>query len=400
MALVVGTAGSTAWAGPIDDLTAWLAKPADQRGEIDTQAFAKQPLTKAQAKQAADALWAERVARLKPQRQAEWQGKSITLDGKTMKFEYRVLGDKPATGRSLYISLHGGGSAPAKVNDQQWQNQIKLYTPAEGVYLAPRAPTDAWNMWHQDHIDPMFDRIIQDAVLFEGVNPDKVYVMGYSAGGDGVYQLAPRMADRWAAASMMAGHPGDASALSLRNLPFSIQVGANDAAYDRNKLGAEWGKKLDELRKQDPKGYDHFTEIHANKPHWMDREDAKAVPWMAKYTRNTRPERVVWVQDDVTHASFYWLAAPKDEQKAGVTMIAHVSGQTIEFEKGTTAHAVVLQLDDAIVDLDKPVKVVFQGKAIFDGMVQRRVGDLARSLEGRGDERLEFSAQVEAVLAK
>jgi dienelactone hydrolase len=27
------------------------------------------------------------------------------------------------------------------------------------------------------------------------VNPNKVYVMGYSAGGDGVWRLAPRMAD-------------------------------------------------------------------------------------------------------------------------------------------------------------------------------------------------------------
>ena len=41
-------------------------------------------------------------------------------------------------------------------------------------------------------------------------------VVGYSAGGDGVYQLAPRMADSWAAAAMMAGHPNGVSPLSLR----------------------------------------------------------------------------------------------------------------------------------------------------------------------------------------
>jgi poly(3-hydroxybutyrate) depolymerase len=49
--------------------------------------------------------------------------------------------------------------------------------------------------------------------------------MGYSAGGDGVFQIAPRMADHWAAAAMMAGHPGDAAALNLRNLPFTIFMG-------------------------------------------------------------------------------------------------------------------------------------------------------------------------------
>ena len=42
-------------------------------------------------------------------------------------------------------------------------------------------------------------------IAFYGVDSDRVYLMGYSAGGDGVYQVAPRMADRFAAAAMMAG---------------------------------------------------------------------------------------------------------------------------------------------------------------------------------------------------
>ena len=77
-----------------------------------------------------------------------------------MKFEYKIFGEKPKGGRSLYLSLHGGGGAPTRVNDRQWRNQIRLYQPKEGVYLAPRAPTDTWNLWHQAHIDPMLDRLI------------------------------------------------------------------------------------------------------------------------------------------------------------------------------------------------------------------------------------------------
>ena len=57
--------------------------------------------------------------------------------------------------------MHGGGGAPAEVNDKQWQNQISLYQPAEGIYMAPRAPTDTWNLWHQDHIDVFFALFIQ-----------------------------------------------------------------------------------------------------------------------------------------------------------------------------------------------------------------------------------------------
>ncbi len=227
-----------------------------------------------------------------------------------MPFAYKIFGEKPKEGRSLFISMHGGGGAPARVNDQQYENQKRLYSPEEGVYLAPRAPSNTWDLWHQSHIDGFFERLIEDMVVFEGVDRDRVYLMGYSAGGDGVYQVAPRMADRFAAASMMAGHPNESSPLGLRNLPFALHVGANDSAYNRNKVAREYGDKLDELRKADPTGYEHLVEIHPGRAHWMNLEDASAVPWMAKFRRNPVPKKVVWNQDDVTHDQFYWLAVP------------------------------------------------------------------------------------------
>ena len=120
---------------------------------------------------------------------AELEGKSLSLGGKSMRWLKKTFGEAPPEGHSLWISMHGGGGTTAEVNDGQWQNQIRLYQPAEGIYVAPRAPTDAWNLWHEAHIDPMFQRLIEDYVALRGVNPNKIYLMGYSAGGDGVWQL-------------------------------------------------------------------------------------------------------------------------------------------------------------------------------------------------------------------
>jgi poly(3-hydroxybutyrate) depolymerase len=39
------------------------------------------------------------------------------------------------------------------------------------------------------------------------IDLNKVFITGYSAGGDGVYQMAPRLADHLAGGAMMAGHP-------------------------------------------------------------------------------------------------------------------------------------------------------------------------------------------------
>ena len=66
----------------------------------------------------------------------------------------------------------------ARVNDQQWKHQIKLYTLEEGIYIALEPPTNTWNLWHQGHIDDLFDRLIETFVATEGVDPNRVYSWG------------------------------------------------------------------------------------------------------------------------------------------------------------------------------------------------------------------------------
>jgi hypothetical protein len=279
------------------------------------------------------------------------------------------------------------------VNDQQWRNQAGLYQPAEGIYVAPRAPTDTWNLWHEAHIDALFDRLIENHVALRGVNPDKVYVLGYSAGGDGVWQLAPRMADRWAAAAMMAGHPNEASLLGLRNLPFALFVGGNDAAYDRNQVVAARAEELGRLHAADPKGYVHFARVYPGLPHWMDRKDAEALPWMAGHTRRVWPDKVVWFQDDVTHPRFYWLGVPAAEAKAGRRIEASVAGRIITLT-GDVSRGTTVFLSDELLDLDAPLEIRVNSTSVFKGRVQRDAALLRAELAARADPRAAATARV------
>ncbi len=355
-------------------------------------------LTRAEATAALNAAVKSIADRTRTERAAELKSGVLAIDGARMPIWATQFGAKSKDGtRPLWISMHGGGGAPAQVNDQQWDNQKHLYEPAEGVYVAPRAPSNEWNLWHQAPVDQLFDRLIEDLVICERVDPDRVYLMGYSAGGDGVYQLAPRMADRFAAASMMAGHPNDARPEGLRNLPFAIHVGGNDGAFDRNKVAAQWGVMLDALAQSDPGAYVHQVEVHAGKGHWMDREDASAVPWMAKYTRNARPQKVVWVQDDVTHPRFYWLAV--DEPKQGQRIVAERQGQEINILDAPPALALRILLDDAMLDLDKDVRVTQQGKELFVGRVPRSKAVIERTLQDRYDPKAAFTAEVKVITA-
>jgi len=383
----------------VAQLKKYLETEDEKRPALDKQEFAGVALTREHAEEARRLLCADHAQRIKATRADEMKARRLTSGNLTMPFFYTVSGDKPKNGRSLYISMHGGGGAPKQVNDRQWENQKRLYRVPEGVYLAPRAPTDTWNLWHQAHIDGFYDRLIENLIVFEGVDPNRVYILGYSAGGDGVFQLAPRMADRLAGAAMMAGHPNEASPLGLRNVAFTIHAGANDSAYNRNKVARQWGEQLDALQKDDPEGYVHWTKIYEGKGHWLDRQDAAALPWMAKHTRNPLPKRIVWRQDDVTHARFYWLAVKPEEKRRGAEVRARRDGQRIDVQ-ASDIEQLIVRLNDQMLDLNEDVTVVSGDRELYSGRVKRSIGTLAKTLAERGDPTSVFSGEVVVTLTE
>jgi len=80
-------------------------------------------------------------------------------------------------------------------------------------------------MWFQSYIPDFFSIVVKGFVLSGLVNANKVFISGYSAGGDGTYHLSSIMADSLAGAAMMAGHPNGVELFNTRNIAFSIQCG-------------------------------------------------------------------------------------------------------------------------------------------------------------------------------
>ncbi len=379
------------------DLQKWLQISYGKRPEISNQEFAKVSLTKEDAAVIQKIILNDTKNRLLKTLGNEWKNQLVEANGYQMALKYKIFNSKPKNGRSLFISLHGGGGTTKEVNDQQWENQIRLYSPPEGVYVAPRSPTNTWNMWHQGHVDALFDKIIQAAIICEDVDPNRVYVMGYSAGGDGTYQIAPRLADRWAAAAMMAGHPGDASPVNLLNLPFDLWVGELDKAYDRNMFVPIWGQMLDSLQSNNPNKYIHETHVVKGKGHWMERVDSVSVSWMYKFTRNPYPKKVAWIQDDVPQPQLYWISMPKNEQIKRNTITASINKNVITIENANIKE-VTFWLNDKMIDLDKPVKIINKDKVIFNDVVHRTVEAIYLNANNRYDPAKLFTAKVNVKL--
>jgi hypothetical protein len=381
-------------AGAVASLELALSMKPVRWASLSEMDFADVALSQLDAQRARKLLMAAFGETLRAERAQEMKLQVLQHEGFKMPFYMKIFGKGAKEGRRLFISMHGGGGAPASVNNRQWDNQKTLYAPEEGIYVAPRAPTDTWNLWHQAHIDTLFKRLIQNMVHFHDVNPDRVYLMGYSAGGDGVYQLAPRIADYFAAASMMAGHPNESSPLGLRNLPFALFMGGKDAAYNRNQVAADWKQRLMALQTKDSEGYPHWVKVFPEHGHWMQHEDAVGIPWMSKYRRNKLPERIVWKQDDVLHERFYWLHMPASACKPRAEVIVSRKGQVFTIEKAEVKQ-LTIRLSDAMADLDQPIIVrLQQGDVLFQGRSVRRIKTLVRTLLERGDPSYLFESSI------
>lgn len=397
---------TAASAAALAALVEHLAIAPAERPILGEQGFANVPLTASDAQLAAGHLWDDFAQQVKDTRAAEVGAtedtdKSITLGEHTLRYYQGSLGEKPATGWSLFLGMHGGGATDPSVNDSQWENHLgilKAYAPKNAIVIAPRAPGNTWDMWFSSQVDVLFARLIENMIVWEGVDPNRVYLTGYSAGGDGTYQLGPRMADYWAGAAMSAGHPNDASPLSLRNVPFAIHVGGADTAYDRHLKAAEWGGLLDDHHDEDPNGYFVQWQVHDGLPHWMNLAEKVSIPFLEERARNPLPARVVWRQAGVTKQRSYWLFVSSEEAEFGDTLSAEYTGQTVTVTEAVGVSALSVRLSDKMMSLDQDVVIIRDGKELFRGAVTRTIGTLSKTLDERHDPELMFSAEVAVVL--
>ncbi len=387
---------STSSPQALNALQQYLADPLQSRSDIKQHDFYSIALNKTDASTALTELWQDRRAYIRATRQAEVDNKLIENEGVQLKYRSTSLGNENSEQRSLFISMHGGGGTTTSANDGQWSNQLALansYKPQDALWIAPRAPTDAWNMWSKSHIDPLFDQLISNMIVFENIDPSRIYLTGYSAGGDGVYQLAPRMADRWAGAQMSAGHPNGIPMDNIRNLAFALHMGADDSAYNRNTVAQEYIDKINKLHNNDPEGYTLQGRVHQGYGHWMGMQDAIAIPFIQKHTRDPDTNKVVWLKRSTQAQRFYWLGT-SEKSVNGARVTASIEGQTITLETLSGFNQLNIYLNDEMVDLDQELNVVFNDEVLFSGKVARSIEALYETLNDREDPAMMYKAKI------
>ena len=328
----------------------------------------------------------------------EWEQKTVTTPNRTSPYLWRHVGEKPADGWALVIAMHGGGNAPKAVNDREWQYMFEKYYkdhPEAGgyAYLALRAPNDEWNGFYDDAICPLVERLIQQFVLFDDVNPDKVYTLGASHGGYGAFVIGPKIPYRFAAIHAAASAPTDGETMgeNLRNVPFTITTGAQDNGYGRIDRDHKFMAQVDEWRKQ----YGGYNVSLESPPVGHLVPDHDFLAGMLKAKRDAWPKQLVWTQSDNVLKRFYWLEATAPVAQGHIE--AKVDGNTITL-KTQKQDKIALWLDSSLVDISKPVTVVVEGgkKQVFKP--KPSLETFCEGLEQTSDPHLSAPVRIEVTL--
>jgi hypothetical protein len=343
----------------------------------------------------------------------------LTTGDKIMPFYFVGKGDLPEK-RPLFIALHGGGSAGGRapsahgwsVNSREWQAQLRLCAqvyPDNALYFIPRMADDNDGRWYYHYCQDAYEQVVRAGILHHKVDPNRVYLIGISEGAYTAYRMGAFMADRWAGAGSMAGGEplGNAPPENMRNLAFCADIGENDTRYDRIGLNQRYGQALQALKDGDPQGFTYRINVQAGRGHGIDYEPCPQ--WIYQHQRNPWPKRVSWTVIKVhgrRKAQCYWLALDQDPHVWPLYIDARIQARDnsviismeSDGENGQRVPvndaALRVYLNDHLLDLDKAVRVICNGKQVFQGVVPRQVGVMMKSLAERADPSYVFPAQV------
>ena len=321
----------------------------------------------------------------------------VTFDEHTSPYTIKEVGKRPRNGWPLFIAMHGGGGAPARVNDSQWKHMQIYYKDQADVegykYLALRAPNNTWNGFYDNYVYPLIENLIAQMIAHGDVDPDKVFIMGYSHGGYGAFAIGPKIPYRFAAVHSSAAAPtdGETSAKTLRNTRFTFMVGEKDTAYGRRERCEAFAKQIEELKKANPDSYpvDFLFKEGFGHGGLPDRDMIKD---MYDGTRNPTPEHLTWEQTDSVVKQFFWLST--DHPSKNQEIDAAIKDNKINVTT-RDMNTFSIWLDSRLVDPGKPILVTVDGKTRDAIDYRPDVKTLCESIRRMRDPKLAFDFKID-----
>jgi predicted esterase len=349
---------------------------------------------------------------VEPGKIAERTAKS-DLDGEEFKYALQVpAAYDPAKPWPLLITLHGTGG-----NGMDWIRTWARTAGATHILIAPTTPKHTWAA-RQAHYYIL--TALREAVDLLHVDADRVYLDGMSMGAGGAFRLAEHFPDRWAAIAPRCNVPDlrqkkDKTYVTMlaenyRMVPVYWVLGAKD-----EKIPIEMGRAA-KVDLEAAKGELVYREFPDGGHDWSLEKDEVVLDWLDKHARAPYPEEIVWKSYEKIFARAFWVEVTKRTEPPPLTIV-HMDQKGGESERRTELRPPALvkakrkgnaieisteevrelrvYLDDAMLDLDKPVTITVNGRKAHDATVKRSVDFLIEDTHKRRDPSMLFSASVD-----
>jgi predicted peptidase len=248
----------------------------------------------------------------------------VTENGRIRSVKYRLLVPQGAEIWSrfpLLVYLHGSGgrgddnvaqlsTLPALMCHAEYRQKYACFV------LAPQCPeTEAW----KDQLDDVV-AIVEDLLRSRPIDPDRVYLTGFSMGGFGAWALATEWPDLFAAVVPVAGAGSEPLASRLTSVPIWAVHGGADAVVPASASQ----NMVQAIR--DAGGNPKYTEIkggdHSSSWKYAYAKDSDVLAWLFRQRKSWSIESsdaLLWslLSADVGIGSFLliWLFRERRTKK-------------------------------------------------------------------------------------
>ena len=305
---------------------------------------------------------------------------------------------RPSRPYPLILCLHGAGFTGDTYLDR-WQPRL-----GEDYILA--CPTIEGGAWWTSQGEALVQAVLLEVSRNYHLDPDRIYLTGMSNGAIGTFLIGLNHPDRFAALVPMAGvFPPVLFPLldNARHIPLYLIHGSEDQVMPV-RYSREVAAYLEQ--KNYPVVYREHKHVHPMAGgHFFPREELPdLMTWIKDRRRQRLPHEFSVVRDRDHSGRAYWIRideiAPevgsfwaseyyKEEERllaegAYARLTAGIKGNVISVTTENVIRYSVLISKD-LLDLDKPVMVVTNGRVSFERLVQPDSRALLREARRRPD---------------
>jgi hypothetical protein len=347
--------------------------------------------------------------------------KELSGQGSDHNFAVNVPpGYDPTRRYQIRFQLHGGVGGRTD-NKPRGTGEIGTLAGAEQFYVLPYA-WDQSTWWSDDQVQNL-NAIVDLMKRTYNIDENRVVLSGVSDGATGAYYIAMRDTTPYASFLPLNGFimvlenseisDGRIFPNNLLNKPLFVVNGGRDRLYPTSIVEPYTnhliGSGVEISYHPQPEG-EHNTK-------WWPEIKDDYEKFVAGHPRNPHPDKLSWEAADTLHNRAHWLVleqfGPAPAEARNLTDVNSTSGAERMFEQskstgrvdlvryGNTVEAstrnvtaFTLLLSPSQFDFDKPLRVIANGREVFNGRVEKDVKTLLKWAAKDNDRTMLYAAEL------